>query len=142
MVCPNPLEAFLVPATDTSALRDATILIVDDDRDVLLAMETAFKAEGATTHTAGDGNTAITLTQEAKPDLVVLDMMLPARSGFLALEKIKGNDDSPLVIMVTANDGKRHQAYAQSLGVDGYLIKPVPLGQLMETAAELLAARS
>lgn len=130
-----------MPVTDTSALRDATILIVDDDRDILLAMETAFKAEGAIIHTAGDGNTAIELTLEAKPDLVVLDMMLPARSGFLALEKIKGNDDSPLVIMVTANDGKRHQAYAQSLGVDGYLIKPVPLGQLMETAAELLAGR-
>ncbi|MFI4917546.1 MAG: response regulator [Phycisphaerales bacterium JB060] len=127
--------------TDTSALQDATILIVDDDRDVRLAMETAFKAEGANTHTAGDGNSAIELTLEEKPDLVVLDMMLPARSGFLALEKIKGNDDSPLVIMVTANDGKRHQAYAQSLGVDGYLIKPVPLGQLMETAAELLAGR-
>ncbi|MFI4883010.1 MAG: response regulator [Phycisphaerales bacterium JB064] len=142
MVGPVLQEAFLVPVTDTSALRDATILIVDDDRDVLLAMETAFKAEGANTHTAGDGNSAIRLTQEAKPDLVVLDMMLPARSGFLALEKIKGNDDSPLVIMVTANDGKRHQAYAQSLGVDGYLIKPVPLGQLMETAAELLSARS
>lgn len=126
---------------DTSALQDATILIVDDDRDVRLAMETAFKAEGATTHTAGDGNSAIELTLEEKPDLVVLDMMLPARSGFLALEKIKGNDDSPLVIMVTANDGKRHQAYAQSLGVDGYLIKPVPLGHLMETAAELLAGR-
>ncbi|OAB62761.1 hypothetical protein AY599_19870 [Leptolyngbya valderiana BDU 20041] len=104
-------------------------------------METAFKAEGAVTHTAGDGNRAIELTLEEKPDLVILDMMLPARSGFLALEKIKGNTDSPLVIMVTANDGKRHQAYAQSLGVDGYLIKPVPLGQLMETAAELLASR-
>ncbi|MCW5755755.1 MAG: response regulator [Phycisphaeraceae bacterium] len=131
-----------MPVSDTSALRDATILIIDDDRDVLLAMETAFRAEGADTYTAGDGNAAIRLTHELKPDLVVLDMMLPARSGFLALEKIKGNDDSPLVIMVTANDGKRHQAYAQSLGVDAYLIKPVPLGQLMETAAGLLAGRS
>lgn len=131
-----------MPVIDTSALRESTILIVDDDRDVLLAMETAFRAEGAQTHTAGDGNSAIRLTHEVKPDLVVLDMMLPARSGFLALEKIKGNDDSPLVIMVTANDGKRHQAYAQSLGVDAYLIKPVPLGQLMETAAGLLASRS
>ena len=130
-----------MPVTDTSALQGATILIVDDDRDILLAMETAFKAEGAVTHTAGDGNAAIDLSLETKPDLVVLDMMLPARSGFLALEKIKGNDDSPLVIMVTANDGNRHQAYAQSLGVDGYLIKPVPLGQLMETAAELIAGR-
>lgn len=131
-----------MPATDTSVLRGSKVLIVDDDRDVLLAMETAFSAEGAVTHTAEDGNSAIALTHELRPDLVVLDMMLPARSGFLALEKIKGNDDSPLVIMVTANDGKRHQAYAQSLGVDAYLIKPVPLGHLIETAAGLLAERS
>ncbi|MEO1009372.1 MAG: response regulator [Planctomycetota bacterium] len=129
-------------ATDTSILQDSVILIVDDDRDVLTAVEAAFRAEGAETITASDGNAAIERCAEGKPDLVVLDMMLPGRSGFLALEKIKGNDDSPLVIMVTANDGKRHEAYAQSLGVDHYLIKPVPLGQLTETAATLLASRS
>jgi DNA-binding response OmpR family regulator len=67
-----------------------------------------------------------------------LDMMLPRRSGFLALEKIKGHEDSPLVIMVTANEGKRHQAYAESLGVDEYLLKPIPLGRLVSVAAELI----
>jgi len=130
-----------VPATENSSLRGSTILIVDDDHDVLSAMDVAFRAEGATTRTASDGNSAIRLCDELRPDLVVLDMMLPGRSGFLALEKIKGHDDSPLVVMVTANDGKRHQAYAQSLGVDAYLIKPVPLGQLTEVAADLLASR-
>lgn len=130
-----------MPATENSSLRGSTILIVDDDHDVLSAMDVAFRAEGATTRTASDGNSAIRLCDELRPDLVVLDMMLPGRSGFLALEKIKGHDDSPLVVMVTANDGKRHQAYAQSLGVDAYLIKPVPLGQLTEVAADLLASR-
>jgi DNA-binding response OmpR family regulator len=75
---------------------------------------------------------------EDPPDIVVLDMMLPKRSGFLVLERIKGFEDSPLVIMVTANEGKRHQAYAESLGVDAYLLKPVPLEVLISTCVELL----
>lgn len=119
-------------------LEDVKVLIVDDDRDVRESMDAAFQAEGAMTQTAGDGNTAVRVCQEDPPDLVVLDMMLPGRSGFLALEKIKGREDSPLVIMVTANDGKRHQDYAEALGVDKYLQKPVPLRVLLDTAVELL----
>ena len=66
--------------------------------------------------------------------------MLPGRSGFLVLEKIKGTEDAPLVIMLTANEGKRHQEYAKSLGVDSYLLKPVPLEKLISTAEKLLDA--
>ncbi len=121
-------------------LEDARILIVDDDRDVLESFEAAFQAEGALTQLASDGNEAVRICREDPPDIVVLDMMLPKRSGFLVLEKIKGYEDSPLVIMVTANEGRRHQAYAESLGVDKYLLKPVPLERLLDTAAELLAS--
>src|SRR3954469_5894234 len=125
----------------TGRLEDVKILIVDDDRDVLESMDAAFQAEGAATQLATDGNEAVRICQEDPPELVVLDMMLPRRSGFLALEKIKGNEDSPLVIMVTANEGKRHQAYAESLGVDAYLLKPVPLQRLVSLAAELIDKR-
>jgi DNA-binding response OmpR family regulator len=120
-------------------LEDVKVLIVDDDRDVLESMDAAFQAEGAATQLATDGNEAVRICAEEPPDLVILDMMLPRRSGFLALEKIKGREDSPLVIMVTANEGKRHQEYARSLGVDDYLLKPVPLGRLISVAAELIA---
>jgi DNA-binding response OmpR family regulator len=119
-------------------LEDVKVLIVDDDRDVLESMDAAFQAEGAATQLATDGNEAVRICQEDPPDLVILDMMLPRRSGFLALEKIKGREDSPLVIMVTANEGKRHQAYAESLGVDGYMQKPVPLSRLLSYAADLI----
>lgn len=122
-------------------LTDVKVLIVDDDRDVLESMEAAFQSEGALTQTAMDGNAAIRICREEPPDLVILDMMLPKRSGFLSLEKIKGYEDAPLVIMVTANEGKRHQAYAESLGVDKYLQKPVPLRALLDTAVELLDKR-
>jgi DNA-binding response OmpR family regulator len=119
-------------------LEDVRVLIVDDDRDVLESMDAAFQAEGAATMLATDGNEAVRICHEDPPDLVVLDMMLPRRSGFLALEKIKGREDSPIVIMVTANEGKRHQAYAESLGVDQYLLKPVPLERLVAAAAKLI----
>ncbi len=114
------------------------VLIVDDDRDVLESIDAAFQAEGALTQLASDGNEAVRICHEDPPDLVILDMMLPKRSGFLVLEKIKGLEDGPLVIMVTANEGRRHQAYAESLGVDRYMQKPVPLGKLLEVAAELV----
>jgi DNA-binding response OmpR family regulator len=119
-------------------LEGVRILIVDDDPDILESMNAVLVAEGADTVTVSDGNAAVAACQDDPPDLVVLDMMLPKRSGFLVLEKIKGRDDSPAVIMVTANEGKRHQAYAESLGVDRYLLKPVPLSQLVDTAVELV----
>lgn len=119
-------------------LEGVRVLIVDDDRDVLESIDAAFQAEGALTQVASDGNEAVRLCHQDPPDLVILDMMLPKRSGFLVLEKIKGTEESPIVIMVTANEGRRHQAYAESLGVDRYMLKPVPLGKLLDVAAELI----
>jgi DNA-binding response OmpR family regulator len=124
----------------TGKLDGVRVLIVDDDPDILESFNAGLQAEGAETMCVADGNEAvIACSGEHAPDLVVLDMMLPKRSGFLVLEKIKGHEDSPLVIMVTANEGQRHQAYAEGLGVDAYLVKPVPLRRLVETATRLLA---
>ena len=122
-------------------LEDVRVLIVDDDQDVLESIDAAFQSEGALTALAMDGAEAVKICQDDPPDLVILDMMLPKRSGFLAVEKIKGREDSPVVIMVTANEGRRHQAYAESLGVDKYMLKPVPLERLLTAAVELLKAR-
>jgi DNA-binding response OmpR family regulator len=123
-------------------LTGVSVVIVDDDADIAEAMQTALSAEGAAVQTVANGNDAVTVITESKPQVVVLDMMLPGRSGFLVLEKIKGEADSPIVIMLTANEGKRHQAYAQSLGVDRYFIKPAPLDALIEACRELVEARA
>ncbi len=120
-------------------LEDVKVLIVDDDPEVLESMDQALKAEGAVTTTCRDGNTAVRLCETDSPRLVVLDMMLPKRSGFLVLERIKRLEEQPLVIMVTANEGKRHQLYAEALGVDGYLLKPVRLERLITMAMQLVA---
>jgi len=125
--------------TAEARLQEHRILIVDDDPEVRDSIDHALRAEGAKTMTCSDGNTAVRLCETEKPDLVVLDMMLPKRSGFLVLEKIKKFDDPPHVVMVTANEGKRHQTWAESLGVDGYLNKPFRMERLIEKIEKLLA---
>jgi DNA-binding response OmpR family regulator len=119
-------------------LRDHTILIVDDDLDILASLELAMRAEGAITVTAEDGTEAVAKCEESSPEVVILDMMLPRRSGFLVLEEIMAREDPPIVVMVTANEGKRHMAYAKSLGVHEYLIKPISLDRLIDTVCDLL----
>ena len=119
-----------------------TILVVDDDRDILAAIEGMLSDMGANVVTAGDGNTALTQAEEADPDVVVLDMMLPKRSGFLVMEKLKRGKkptDRPRVIMITGNQGIRHKSYAESLGVSAYLNKPFRMDKLVSTVGKLLA---
>jgi len=126
---------------DEGRLADVRVLIVDDERDILESFDAAFQSEDAMTLTAADGDEAVRICADDPPDVVILDMMLPKRSGFLVLERIKGLENSPIVIMVTANEGQRHQAYGESLGVDAYLQKPVPLSLLLDKTVELLDAR-
>jgi DNA-binding response OmpR family regulator len=119
-------------------LEGYTVLIVDDDQDILESFDLAMRAEGATTVTAEDGTEAVSVALKSQPDAVILDMMLPKRSGFLVLEELLSIEPPPIVVMVTANEGKRHMAYAKTLGVAAYLIKPVSLDKLINTVSCLL----
>lgn len=129
----------MVEQDEQLRLEGKKILVVDDDTEVRAAIDNALQAEGALTQTCGDGNSAVRICEVDPPDLVVLDMMLPKRSGFLVLEKIKRFDNPPKVVMVTANEGRRHQQYAEALGVDGYVLKPVRLERLITLAQDLLS---
>ena len=127
----------------STALDGKKILLVDDDADVLTAMQAAFEPTGAVVESASNGNAAVEMAVKNDPDVVILDMMLPGRSGFLVLEKVKAKkprNEKPFVIMITGNQGKRHQMYAESLGANEYFTKPVKLDKLMATAEKLLAA--
>src|SRR5690349_19037075 len=126
----------------TATLEGKKILLVDDDADILTSMQAAFEPTGAAIETANNGNKAVELAEKNAPDLVVLDMMLPKRSGFLVLEKIKAKkprNAKPFVIMITGNQGARHKMYAESLGVSEYLNKPVKMDKLIASAEKLLA---
>lgn len=122
-------------------LKGKTILLVDDDADIVLSLQTALAETGATIDSAGDGNTAVDKAKLHLPDLMILDLMMPKRSGFLVLESVKKGrlkSDPPRVIMITGNLGMRHRAYAESLGVDRYFTKPFRMDRLVEAVKELL----
>lgn len=126
----------------SESLKEKRILLVDDDQDILTSMQAVFEPTGALIETASNGNKAVEMVEKNQPDLVVLDMMLPGRSGFLVLEKIKARkprNAKPFVIMITGNQGARHKMYAESLGVSEYFNKPVKMDKLLSTAERLLS---
>src|SRR3972149_1310415 len=116
------------------------ILLVDDDREIVESMRIALDAAGYEILVARDGNQGLAMTEREDPDLVILDMMMPKRSGFLVLEKLRRTRPVPLrIIMVTANEGSRHKAYAEMLGVDDYIRKPFAMDRLLDSVQRLLA---
>ncbi|MGW8256717.1 MAG: response regulator transcription factor [Thermoguttaceae bacterium] len=115
------------------------ILLVDDDREIVESMSVALQAGGYEIGVARDGNQGLAMAERDNPDLVILDMMMPKRSGFLVLEKIRRTRRVPLrVIMVTANEGSRHKSYAEMLGVDDYIRKPFAMDRLLDSVNRLL----
>jgi DNA-binding response OmpR family regulator len=115
-----------------------TILLVDDDAELLNNLRTALEAQGYRVLTAEDGNLGLALSERESPDLVVVDMMMPKKSGFLVLEKVKSRPHKPPpVIMMTANEGARHRAYAERLGVDDYICKPFDVDRLLASVQRL-----
>lgn len=116
-----------------------TILLVDDDAEIVAAMKTMLESRGHRVITAADGNAGLSMAEQERPDLVIVDMMMPRKSGFLVLEKLKGRSGvGPRVIMITANEGGRHRAYAELLGVDDYIRKPFAMDKLLDSVDRLL----
>lgn len=128
------------PSTDSSASTRKRILLVDDDAEIIEAMRYALEGRGFHVLIARDGNQGLAMAEREDPDLVILDMMMPKRSGFLVLEKLRRSRPVPVrIIMVTANEGSRHKAYAEMLGVDDYIRKPFAMDRLLDTVERLLA---
>ena len=123
-------------------LEGKKILIVDDDQDILTAIQQAVEDAGGDTLTAADGNKAVELAEKDVPDLIILDAMLPKRSGFLVMEKLRNSmapEVRPRIIMITGNPGKRHQEWATSLGANAFINKPFRMDKLIQTVGELLS---
>ena len=123
------------PARRLEGLR---VMVVDDEPDIRAAMGIALRAEGALVEEIADGSLAMHHVQGARPDALVLDLMLPGQSGFTVLERCRAATPPLPVVMVTANQGRRHAALAESLGASAYLVKPVPLGRLVDAVCRAL----
>ncbi len=116
------------------------VLLVDDDREIVESLRIALEAKGYEVLIARDGNQGLAMAERENPDLMILDMMMPRRSGFLVLERIRHTRPVPLrIIMITANEGSRHKAYAEMLGVDDYIRKPFAMDRLIASVDRLLS---
>jgi DNA-binding response OmpR family regulator len=125
---------------DAQAKTKKRVLLVDDDREIVESMRFALEASGYEILVARDGNQGLAMAERDNPDLVILDMMMPKRSGFLVLEKLRRTRPVPLrIVMITANEGNRHKAYAEMLGVDDYIRKPFAMDRLLDSVERLLA---
>ncbi len=126
----------------TAAASKKKVLLVDDDEEIIMSMKIALESRGYVVLTANDGNAGLAVVERDRPDLMITDMMMPKRSGFLVLEKLRTCDDQSKnvmkVIMVTGNEGNRHKEYAQQLGVDDYIRKPFAMERLIESVEKLI----
>lgn len=115
-----------------------TILIIDDDREIVQGLQTVLEGRGYRVVTSFDGAAGLSAAVSERPDLVIVDMMMPKKSGFLVLEGLRSKDAvTPKVIMMTANEGSRHRAYAEMLGVDDYLRKPFAMDKFLDSVKTL-----
>src|SRR5262249_53562516 len=117
-----------------------TILIVDDDMELSDGLRVVLEKHGHRVFQARDGQQGKQLVYQHRPDLVILDMMMPRMGGYPVLEHFRGKADAPAIIMITANEGSRHKAYAEYLGVVDYIRKPFAMERLLESVEKGLKA--
>src|SRR5262249_11084205 len=125
----------------TPAMADErkTILVVDDDMELSDGLRTVLEKQGHRVVQARDGQQGKQAIYNQRPDLVILDMMMPRMGGYPVLEHFRGKADAPPIIMITANEGSRHKAYAEYLGVVDYIRKPFAMERLLEAVEKGLS---
>ena len=109
-----------------------TILIVDDDHELVDGLRALLERQGYHIIQASDGHQGKQMIYHHKPHLVILDMMMPRMGGYPVLEHFRDKGEAPPIIMITANEGSRHKAYAEYLGVVDYIRKPFPMERLLD----------
>jgi DNA-binding response OmpR family regulator len=119
-------------------MAEKTVLLIDDDPIILDALRTILEQNSYRVLTAHDGAAGLKAAECDAPDVAIVDMMMPKQSGFLVIEKLKPpGATTPKIIMITANEGSRHRAYAEMLGADDYLRKPFSMELFLEAVTRL-----
>ncbi len=118
------------------------ILIADDEKNIVISLEFLLRNEGFDVIVAGDGEAALQMIAEHRPDLVLLDVMMPKRSGYEVCQRVRERPDwrQIKVIMLTAKGRDVEVSKGLSLGADLYVTKPFSNSELVAKVNALLAA--
>lgn len=120
--------------------RGVRVLVVDDEPTITEFLETGLRYEGYTVRAVGDGQAALQTAREFRPDLVILDVMLPGQDGFAVLEQLRRADDVA-VLMLTARDELDDTVRGLEGGADDYLVKPFKFKELLARVRAVLRRR-
>jgi len=120
------------------------ILIVDDEPNIVLALELLMKKEGYEVHTVDDGERAVQAAKELRPDLILLDIMMPKMDGYEVCQRIRSDAllKDVSIIMLTAKGREVEREKGLALGADHYITKPFSTRQVVMKVKEILTARS
>ena len=114
------------------------ILVVEDEKDLSDVIKKGLEEEGFVVNTAGDGQQAVDFAWDNEYDLIILDLMLPVKSGMQALKEIREYEINTAVIILTAKDGVEDKIKGLNRGADDYLTKPFAFGELVARVRALL----
>jgi DNA-binding response OmpR family regulator len=120
----------------------ARILVVDDEPHILEVVRAYLVRDGHDVSTASDGDSALALALEDAPDLIVLDVMLPGRSGFEVLRGLRGAGSTAAVVMLTARDDVIDRVAGLEIGADDYVTKPFEPRELVARVSAVLRRSS
>lgn len=117
------------------------ILIADDEQNIVISLEFLLRREGFEVVVAADGEEALQKIRAERPDLVLLDVMMPRRNGFDVCHEVRADPDlaGTRVMMLTAKGRDTEVAKGLALGADAYVTKPFSTRDLVEKVRELLA---
>jgi len=122
--------------------RNGRILVVEDEESMVAGLEYALEREGYEVLLARDGESALTTLRSQAPDLVLLDVMLPRRSGFDVLRALRREGRTVPVIVVTAKGQEIDKVHGFDLGADDYVTKPFSLAELLARIRARLRRRA
>lgn len=120
------------------------ILLVDDEPNIVLALEFLMKKEGYETLTADDGEKALRAVREHRPDLVILDLMMPKLDGYEVCQRIRSDPalKNVVIVMLTAKGREVEREKGLAMGADLYITKPFSTREVVQKVRELLSETS
>lgn len=115
----------------TTESAEATLLVVDDEPNIRELLSASLKFSGFNVHTAADGHEALTEIDTVRPDLVVLDVMMPGLDGFAVMKRLRDRGNKVPVVFLTAKDDVSDRVSGLTLGADDYIVKPFSLEEVV-----------